>query len=260
MDQTSYGAGPRTLVLGDSWARGLGNGQHTMSRYLPAEVGARAVLDLSKISRILSDVVEGHLDEIDGFAPELAFLAVGGAESLIFPKPVFQRIIDRFFPPRWQGIAGLQPSARPRRDNKLRPRIEAVAKVLLKQLLINVFGAHRRQELSRYECSLRTVLELLRTHATVVVIIGASDVDGWGSPKTSEHIRDTNAVNARLAEQYPNVLFVDSNPFVHKWDDYLVDHVHLAKSGHRGITDGVLDRMRVAGQPWGSVVRGSVAA
>ncbi len=252
-------AGPRTLVLGDSWLRGLSKGQHTMSRYLPEAAGASEVLDLSRISRIVSDVVDGHLDEIEGFAPELAFLAVGGAESLVFPKPFFQKIIDRYFPPQWHGVEGLQPSARPRRDRKLRPRLEAFAKVALKQVLVNVFGPHRRQELSHYEASLRIVLDVLHAHGTVVVIIGATDVDGWGSPRSSEHIRAANRVNARVADEYRDVLFVETNPYVVKWDDYLVDHVHLARSGHRAVTDGVLGRMRSAGDPWSSLVVGVVA-
>lgn len=260
MTDHSAPRGPRTLVAGDSWVCGLSKGQGTLSRMLPEAVAAREVLNISKISRIATDIVADHLDEVDAFAPDLAFLAVGGADSLVFPKPFFQRFIDKHFPPKWQGIEGLQPSAKIVRDRKKRIRhnVESFLKALLKQAMINLFGGHRRVSLEQFEVAVRTIMRTLDVHGTHVVLIGCSDVDGWTSPRSTKNIRATSRLLAKLAEEHPRALYVDSNQLVSKWDSYLVDHVHLTRDGHKGVCAGVVDTMIRAGGRWAEFARPAV--
>jgi lysophospholipase L1-like esterase len=251
--------GPRTLVIGDSWLRGLSKGQGTMSRLIPEGIGAGTVLDLSKISRVVTDVTADHLGEIDAFAPEIAIVAIGGADSLVFPAGWIQGLINRFAPPKWQGVEGLMPSAMVYRDRKkrIRQRIEKYTKAAVKQTLVLLSGGRRRVPLDMFETAARQLLQLLETHGTIVVLVGCGDVDPWTFPKSTRNIRAAKAVMQRLAGEFPFAMYFDAVGVVDKWDDYLVDRVHLTRDAHRKVGDGVLAAMVAAGEPWAPFVRGS---
>lgn len=248
--------GPRTLVVGDSWVRGLSKGQGSIARLFPEQLGAAEVLDVSKISRVVPEVVADHLDEIEDFAPELALLAIGGADSLVFPAQWFQRLIDRFAPPEWAGVEGLMPPAILPRDRKkrLRKKVETFVKTLIKQFMINVFGARRRVPLDEFENSAQVLMRALDRLGVVMVVVGCSDVDHLTFPKSRKCIHATNAVLRRLAAAYPNAMYVEARSFVRKWDDYLVDRVHLTREGHQAVTAGVVAAMGAAGGPWADYV------
>jgi hypothetical protein len=253
--------GPRTLVLGDSWVHGLSKGQGTMSRLLPAAVGASAVLDLSKISRVATDVVADHLPEIDAFGPDFALVAIGGADSLVFPAAWMQRLIDRFAPPDWHGREGLMPPAIQPRDRRkrIRQRIGVVGKAIIKQIMINVFGGRRRTPLDEFEAAARRILGLLAVHDATVVLVGCTYVDRLTFPRSTTNIKAAHAVLHRLAEEFPAALYVDAAGMVEEWTDYLPDRVHLTRDGHRRVTDGVLAAMTVAGGRWAAALAPRVA-
>jgi hypothetical protein len=243
---------PRTLVIGDSWVRGLSKGQGTISRLVPAGVGAGSVLDLSKISRVVTDIVADHLREIDEFAPEFALVAIGGADSLVFPARWIQQVIDRVAPPKWQGVEGLMPSAMVYRDRKkrIRQRIEKFGKAVVKQILVAVSGGRRRIPLPDFEAATRQLLDLLEKHGTIVVLVGCTDVDTLTFPKSNRNIHAAQDVMRRVSSDYPFAMYADSIGLVDKWDDYLVDRVHLTRDAHRKVSDGVLAQMLAAGEPW----------
>lgn len=250
---TTTTSGPRVLVAGDSWLRGLTrSGAGSIAHLFPPACGASAVLDVSAISRTAPDTVEGFLPQIEQFRPELALLAIGGADSLVFPAQWFQRLIDRFAPPEWAGVTGLMPPAMLPRDRRkrIRKQVEVAAKTAIKQIMINVFGARRRVPLAEVESAARTLLDTLDRLGTVVVVLGCSDVDHLTFPKSTKNIRATNGALERLTRDYPDAMYIDANPMVDKWDDYLEDHVHLTRGASRKVTDTVVAAMVAAGGPW----------
>ena len=244
--------GPRVLVAGDSWVRGLSKGQGSIARLFPQAVGASDVLDVSKISRTGPETVTECLEDIERFRPELALLAVGGADSLVFPAQWFQRLIDRFAPPEWAGVTGLMPPAMLPRDRRkrLRKQVEIFSKTLIKQVMINIFGARRRVPLDEVEQAARVLLGTLRAMNTVVVVVGCSDVDDFTFPKSRKNIRATNRMLERLTHDDECAIFVDARSTVDKWADYLEDHVHLSRNGSQKVTDELVAAMTAAGDPW----------
>lgn len=245
---------PRTVVLGDSWIRGLGpERRQAFGKRIAAATGASEVLDLAAISRTAVDVVDDHLDAIAAFGPQLAVVGVGGADSLVFPAAWIQRTIDRWAPPKWHGVEGLMVPAYRHRDRRKRwiQRVETSAKVAVKQLLVTVFGGHRRVGLPEFEAAMQTLLEHLRTLHCAAVVVGFPPVDPVYSPGTNASVRRTNAVLARLCADRDDVVYVDSKGFLTRWDDYLSDHVHLSASGHEHVARGVLEQVAFEVQPAG---------
>ena len=256
MSVTHTPAGPRTLVAGDSWMRGLSKGQGSLSRLVPAAVQACDVLDISRISRITTEIADEHLEQIDAYAPQFAFLGIGGADSLVFPAPWFQRLIDRFAPPKWHGIEGLQPAAvrALSRRARIRQRVDLVLKTVLKQLVVNLFGSYRRSPIGDFEAAARRILAVLERHGTTTVLMGFTEVEELTSPKTNASIAQTNEVLRRLAREFPHTLYVDTIGAVHKWDDYLVDRVHLSRAGHKKVAEHLMRTLADAGEPFSSLL------
>ncbi|MBE7190468.1 SGNH/GDSL hydrolase family protein [Jatrophihabitans endophyticus] len=253
MNSSSSAPGPRVVVAGDSWVRGLTRtGSGSIARLFPAACSASEVLDVSLISRTVPETVAGHLDEIKRFRPDLALLGIGGADSLVFPALWFQKLIDRFAPPEWAGVTGLMPPAVLPRDRRqrLRKKVEIFGKTVIKQFMINAFGARRRVPLAEVESAARELLDTLARSGTVVVVLGCSDVDHLTFPKSTKNIRATNAMLERLCESHPDALYLDTRTTVDKWDDYLEDHVHLTREGSRKVCDAVVASMVGAGGRW----------
>lgn len=247
----------RVLLLGDSWMCGLASREGTMGRLLAERMHASEVLDLSAISRTTTDVVRDHLEQIDAFAPDVAILAIGGADSLIFPTPWIQRIIDKRFPPDWAGVAGLQTRALYSRDarKRRRQRVESWLKTALKQVLVNLFGGHRRVTLDEFERNTRTILDVLAEHDTQVVLIGFSKLNHWTSPKSEQSGQATLQRLAAAAAGDPRIRYVPARDAMRYWDDHLEDRVHLNLNGHQRVADTVVAALEAAGGPWSDLMR-----
>lgn len=247
----------RVLLLGDSWMCGLSSRKGTMGRLLAERVGATEVLDLSAISRTTTDMVRDHLDGIDRFAPDLAILAIGGADSLIFPTPRIQRVIDKRFPPEWAGVAGLQTRALYSRDKRKRrrQRVESWLKTALKQVLVNLFGGHRRVSLEEFDSNVRAILGVLAAHDTQVVVLGFSKLSHWTSPKSDRSCSATLERLRVVIGDDPRVLYVPVRDALQYWDEHLEDRVHLNPDGHRRVAETVVAAMTAAGGPWANLVR-----
>jgi len=247
------GAERRVLILGDSWVRGLGPERRAAFGKLIAKgIGATELVDLSAISRTAPDFVNDHLVAVRESAPVIAIVNIGGADSLIFPAWRVQRFIDRFAPPHWHGVAGLMPIARYSRDRKRRRRqiVENVAKVMIKQLIVNLFGGRRRVGVPEFESAARTLMSQLHQLGTLMIVVGLGPVDPFLSPKTNSSVRKTNVVLARLCDELPGAVFIPTTRMVRRWDDYLSDHVHLSADGHRHIAEGVLAALAQRGDQW----------
>jgi len=238
----------RTVVLGDSWIRGLGTSKRTFGRMLAKRLGSTDVLDLSAISRTSPDIANDHLDEIRTYGPHLAIVCLGGADSLIFPAWPVQRLIDRVAPPNWHGIEGMMPLALYSRDRgrRFRQRVEQTVKSLIKQILINLFGGRRRVSLDDFDDSFTKIMGCFAELGTAVIVVGLASVDGWYSPKANASVRKTDRILEAVSGQHPNAIYVNTNTFLAKWDDYLPDHVHLRVPGHVHMTEGVLAALEAA--------------
>lgn len=246
-------AGRRVAVLGDSWIRGLGpERRNAFGKLIAHGIGATDVLDLSAISRTAPDFAAEFLETMRDFQPDIAIVNLGGADSLIFPAWPVQRFIDRFAPPRWHGVEGLMPIARYSSDKRRRrrQRIENFAKIVLKQVVVNVLGGRRRVSVADFEQATRTVMTFLHRQGTSMVVLGIGTVDPLLSPKTNRSVDKTNAVLIRLCEEVPGAIFVPTTPHIHRWGDYLSDHVHLNREGHRHVADGVLADLKQRSLPW----------
>ena len=218
----STGSGPRTLVAGATAGYAdCPRARAASPAFFPRRSMPAYVLDVSKISRTVPDTVAHCLEDIERFAPEVALLAIGGADSLVFPVQWFQRIVDRFAPPEWVGVEGLMPPAMLPRDRKkrLRKRLEIFAKTLIKQLMINLFGARRRVPLDEVERASEALLSTLDRVDATVVVVGCTDVDDLTFPKSRKNIRATNAMLSRLVVRHANAMYVDPRPMVDKWAD-----------------------------------------
>lgn len=258
MTQISSVSRPRVVILGDSWIRGLGTNKRTFGRLIAKGLDAAEILDLSEISRTAPDIVAGHLDEIAAFAPEVALLCVGGADSLIFPAWTVQRLIDKYAPKDWQGVEGMMPRARYSRDRwpRLRQQIGQTFKVLIKQALINVFGGRRRVSVGELDVAVHRILEVLDLGGCHVVCIGFARVDGWLSPRANASVAKTNALLRSIMSTQPRAVYIPTDELVQRWDDYLPDHVHLNLRGHRHLAEGVLAHLREANFRWAQLPAG----
>ena len=261
MEADLSAGGPRLLILGDSWIRGLGTSKRTFGRMIAKSVHASEVLDLSAISRTAPDIAADHLDEIAEFAPQVALVCVGGADSLIFPAWTVQRLIDRYAPKEWQGVEGMMPLARYSRDRwpRIRQRVEQTVKVLMKQFLINVFGGRRRVTIAQLDVAVHQILAVLDRSECDVVCIGFPRVDGWLSPKANASVAKTNVLLRAIMHAHPRATYIPTDSIVTRWDDYLPDHVHLNLRGHRNITDGVVAKLRETGFRWTDIPAGVAA-
>jgi lysophospholipase L1-like esterase len=247
----------RVLILGDSWLRGLGPERRKASGRLIAEAfGASVLLDLSAISRTATDFARDYLDQIADFKPEVAILSIGGADSLIFPAWPIQRFIDRYAPPHWHGVEGLvRPVAYPRsRLRRVRQQIEVTVKLCFKQVVVNAFGGRRRVSLGDLEVAVRAILAHLTALGTPMVVLGYCAVDGWSSPKSTKSLWKTNALLARICEDFSAATYVPTASMVDCWGDYLADHVHMNASGHQHVADGVIKALLQEGEPWASLL------
>lgn len=261
MSDRATSDGPRVVILGDSWIRGLGTSKRTFGRMIAASLRASEVLDLAAISRTAPDIVAAHLHEIVEFRPDVALLCVGGADSLIFPAWTVQRLIDRYAPPQWQGVEGMMPLAMYSRDRwrRARQRIEQTFKVLIKQALINLFGGRRRVSIAELDTSVRRILEVLDRSECDVVCIGFAKVDGWLSPKANASVAKTNALLESIMAAHPRAAYVPTDTLAQRWDDYLPDHVHLNLRGHRHVSDGVTQHLREIGFRWAAAEAAATA-
>lgn len=252
---TEFGA-RRTLILGDSWIRGLGTSKRTFGRMLAKRMGTTDVLDLSAISRTSPDIAQDHLDEIRAYAPHIAILCLGGADSLIFPAWWVQRLIDRIAPPHWHGLEGMMPIAlySRSRGRRFRQRVEQTLKSLIKQIVINLFGGRRRVTPAEFADSFTAIMTCLADMQTSVIVVGLASLDGWYSPKANASVRETDRLVEEITGRYPNATYVATTTFLTKWDDYLPDHVHLRVPGHVHMTEGVLAALTAAGGPWRDLI------
>jgi lysophospholipase L1-like esterase len=247
----------RVLILGDSWICGVSRERKTaFGKQLAQRFGASDIVDLSAISRTAPDVVRDFLAEIECFQPAVAIVNIGGADSLIFPRDIFQRMLDHYAPKEWHGLGAFAPAVMysPVRRKLLWQKTRSFIGVILKQVLVNAFGGRRKVAVEEFERCAALILDTLTRCGAAILVVGFAQVDGSTSPKTNRSINKTNRVLKDLCAGRENALFVATDDYLRRWEDYLPDHVHLNREGHQRIADGIVRTLMDAGGGWPELI------
>jgi lysophospholipase L1-like esterase len=250
------------VILGDSWVRGLlFERRHPFGKLIAEGINASEVLDLSAQSRTTVDVVSCHLGSIGSFRPDVAIVNIGGADSLIFPRAALQRLVERWVPMKHHGARGWMPpasySSKPYKRAK--QRATHIVRIVMKQVLVNLFGGQRRVSVPEFERAAETLFDYLQAHDVLMVVVGFGPVDGLYSPKTNASVEATNSVLRTLCLAHSNALYIGTGHFLRQWDDYLADHVHLNAQGHQRVAAEVLKVLEREKLPWSDLPVGSQA-
>jgi lysophospholipase L1-like esterase len=223
----------RVLVLGDSIAGGLGARGRPFPRLVAEALGEPPMLDLSKSSRLIDESLS-MAEQIAAFAPTLAIVQHGAAESIVHPGPLANGLIDRFAPPGWHGVEGLQPrpyycsDARKRRHQR---RVSSL-KLAIKRLVIASSGGRSRMTPEMFERHLGELIAMLHAHDCDVVVLGMWRWDERLHPRSRAAVDGTDAAIRRVVEADPRVAFVDVEATLRCWEDYLDDRMHWNDEGH----------------------------
>jgi O-antigen/teichoic acid export membrane protein len=234
---------PKVMIIGDSWAAGLGVAE-SYGKLVAADLGAMEVLDLSAVSKTTGDVL-ADADRIRAFAPDLAILYNGGTEGLVLPGPMMQRLIERWGPPSWRGLAGLEPRARYSSDpDKRRQQLRSSAvKKVVKRVALKL-GGRRRVPLEDYRNNLQALLTVLEEVGCENVFVSMFWIDPSLFPGTPEAMADTQTVLSETLAGRPRTVQVDIHEVLRYWDDFLDDNLHLNEVGHRRVADTLLPAAR----------------
>jgi hypothetical protein len=191
------------------------------------------MLDLGKSSRLIDESL-AMADEIAAFAPTLAIVQHGGAESLVHPGPMVDRLITRFAPPTWHGVSGLMPRAYYSGDPQTgrRQRRLSALKVAIKRLVIALSGGRSRMTPQTFGTYLEALIATLHGIDCDVVVLSMYRWDQRLFPGSMPVVEDTDRIIRRITAADPRVALVDLQMTLRCWDDYLEDRMHWNAEGH----------------------------
>ncbi len=235
---------PRVVIIGDSWAAGLGVRGESYGKLVAAELGAEHVLDLSEISKTVGDSL-GDADRIREFAPDLAILFSGGTDSLVLPGPRIQGFIERWGPRSWRGVAGLQPRAMFSQDpaKRRRQRIGSNLRLLAKHIALR-FDGRRRVPLEVYRRDLPRLIDMLEGIDCAMAFVSMPWVDERLHPGSPAALAETQTVLEATLQGHTGAVLIDVHDVLDRWGDFLYDHMHLNRSGHHKVAERVLEASR----------------
>lgn len=241
------GAGPRVLLMGGSTAFGLGVRGRSFGVLAAEQLDAAAVLDLTASGPLLDESL-GRWGEVEAFAPQVAVLCVGHAEQVVHPALRVQRTIERFAPPTWHGVAGLQP--RPyfstSRATRVRQHVTSRAKTVVKTAAIRAGGGHQRMPLETFRGHLADLLARLDALGVTTVVLGSWPVDAALFPGTGAAFARLEEAIATEADRVGSAHFLAPTPRLQVWQDYLADHMHWDHEGHARIAAAVVELVDAA--------------
>lgn len=238
------GDGPRVALIGDSVMAGLGVRGKSFGMLIAQQLAASEVLVLARSEWTVLHAVDS-LPRLQSFQPDLVLCAIGGSDAMVHVGRTAQNLISRFGPKSWRGTAGLEP--RPWFSSKRLLRYRQVAgtaaKLVVKNIGVRCTGGYRRVEPDVFAETYPHLLnELLATGATVVCICPAG-VDELFFPRTTRSGREYLPVLLQAAADRPDVVLVETDDLLRKWEDYLPDHAHLNPAGHRKVADSVISAL-----------------
>jgi hypothetical protein len=252
--------GPRVLIVGDSQIFGLGTNGRTLGKLAADKLGAAAVLDVSGVSKTVADTL-ADADQIRAFRPSVAVLCCGGTESLVHAGPVVQRLIERWAPPTWHGVNGLDP--RPyysrRLGRRIRQRITSRLKVAVKRVVVHGTGGQRRIPVDELRRDLQALLALLAETGCLSVFVSMWEADDRLFPRTGRAMAETQTVLAQCIAEHSHAILIDAWRALDYWGDFQEDHLHFNEVGHRRIAGLVVQAVLPATQADGTRERDSGA-
>jgi lysophospholipase L1-like esterase len=234
---------PRVLIVGDSWIAGLAVAPgKSFAHLVAAELGAEQVLDLSGVSKTTGQAVTQDADRIRAFAPTLAIICCGGTEALVHPGPLVRDALDRWGPPSWKGITGLEPRARYSTSvsRRVRQRSATLLKIVAKRAIIFLTGGKRRMPLAEWRRDLDALIALLAEVGCAMAFIGMWRVDDRMFPGTQAALDETHAELVEAVAGRDDAVLVHIREHLHYFDDFLKDNLHLTVDGHRRVAGLVL--------------------
>ena len=226
----------RVVVIGDSLAAGMGLGRRG-ARFGPvaaAELRPDAFLDLSRPSRTTSDAV-AMLDKVAEFRPTVAFVCCGGTEALVHPGAGVQKLIERFAPKSWHGVAGLHPQTHYSsiRGRRVRQFASSWARVATKHVLVRCTRAEPRVPPAEFGASLSALLQGLDELGCRTYVVAMCHIDDALFPKSERALAEANVEIDRAVKATDSAKVVSVRDEMLYWDDFLPDHAHWSVSGHR---------------------------
>jgi hypothetical protein len=243
----------RTLVaFGDSIANGLG-ARGEPYPFLVAKQLDVNYLDLTATAAQVPYAL-AHCEAAEG--ADIALIAFGITEAIIRPSSRALRLM----PKRWRRAGWMDP--RPyyskRRWKRVLQRIESGVRWRVKVTLIRVTGGIRWGDPGTYERDLVKLIHRLRASGVrTIIVVGHCGLDERFFPGSGASCEEFLKVSQKVA-QATSSLFCDCLDLCDRWDDFLCDHFHLARSGHRRVA-GYLTRriLDEPGQPNRGAARGA---
>ncbi len=189
----------------------------------------------------MSDLLP-QLGTVANFHPDFIVMGVGGADSMVHPSRAVERLLGRFGPRSWRGVAGLEP--RPyfsaRRIRRERQRITSAAKIIVKRLAIGLTGGYQRLSAAEFESCLNALLGDSAIRTARVFLVGLQPIDERRFPRSEAKRVEFDAIVQALVAKHAHAVYVATEPVVSKWDHYLHDRCHLNEVGHKLVAEQLL--------------------
>ncbi len=235
-------------VLGDSSSTGFGTDGGSYGALVGEALGAGRVENLARFSRTTKLMLEEDVAAVAALRPDLVIVQAGMGDSFPHPGEWVQRTLERFAPPTWHGVEGLERRAyfTGTRRQRARQWVTATAKTTIKRVLIGLTGGFTRSTPEEYEECLDLLLTELEDIAPTVLSIGMFDIDQRMFPK--QHVMNLPFRERRFAvlSTHPRVIPVEISQRLQQWDHYHPDHAHWNTEGHAAVADEIVSALRAA--------------
>lgn len=176
--------------------------------------------------------------------PDIIVFAHGNTEAVVRE----QRKHLKYMPKRWRNPGWMDP--RPyystRKTRKFLEKIESGLRWRVKVMLIKVFGGKQWMSLEQFKQQTTDFTKTVLTHNTKtnIIFLTPGDIEEKyfpGSPESMKKYREVLKDVYEMNKSSNRIFMCDSSQYLHKWNDYFVDHFHPNEKGHNKIADALLD-------------------
>ena len=235
-------------VLGDSTSTGFATQGRSYAVLVGEALTATTVENFAVFGRTAKLMVDEDLSRVADLRPDMVIVHVGMGDSLPHPGERVQRILERFAPPTWHGVYGLERRAyfSGTRWHRVTQWVVAETKTTIKRALIGITGGYTRATPVEFERYFDQLLTELADRVDVVVSIGLFDVDQHRFPK--QHVLNLPFREKRFAvlSRHPQIIPVEINQRLDHWGHFLPDRAHWNAAGHAAVADEILQALRTA--------------